>query len=396
MKSVGMKDPVLHLGAKLGDILKVPLSQLHTRCDFLVAGPPCPPWSSQGVRHSLGDARAEVFLKILEWVYYLAHYGGLIGVVLENVPGITKRHGSKESVMDMFKRVLNKHIPEFAWRVDTLDITGYMCPQTRVRVFLRGLRTDFATEVPAPLPPFGRRKLREVLGKKCANIKRSELSQNFKKNLEAFEEKIRASFARGKFVTDDVCIFHLDRAENKTYDQIVSLNVAPTLTTRNQYLFVACVEGITQNKPDAEREYFRYLTNAERLMLQGFPPALANDLTPNSAFTGAGNAFPVPGMIAVMQPMIVALSNPVTPNIRFDTWPRDCIIQKDPLLNFVEFQDALREKPKSIPKTKKVIDVNLGIYFRIAIHGFCLLGNYGWGRWGCARRGGGKSGVNQA
>jgi len=391
-----MEDPILHLGATCGDILKVPLNKLEKRCDFLVAGPPCPPWSSQGVCHSLNDARAEVFLKILEWVYYLAHFGGLIGVVLENVPGITKNHGSKESVMDMFMRVLKKHIPAFAWRVDTLDITGYMCPQTRVRVFLRGLRREFAMEVPAPLPPFGRRTLREVLGKKCEHIKRSDLSNTFQKNLSAFERKICASFARGKFVTDDVCIFHLDRAEGKVFAQSVSLNVAPTLTTRNQYLFVACVEGITKNKPDAEREYFRYLTNAERLMLQGFPPALANDLTRNDALRGTGNAFPVAGLIAVMHPMLSAVSNPVEPGIRLATWPPDRIIQKKPLTEFVDFQKALRQKLKSIPATKKVIDVNLGIYFRIAIHGFCLLGNYGWGRWGCARRGGGKSGVNQA
>lgn len=374
MKSVGMKDPVLHLGAKHGDILKVKPHQLQTRCDFLVAGPPCPPWSSQGVRHSLKDTRAEVFLKILEWVYYLIYFGGLIGVVLENVPGIQKKRGNKESVMDMFMRVLKTHIPEFAWRVDTLDITGYMCPQTRKRVFLRGLRKKFAKEVPAPLPPFGRRTLREVLGKKCEHTKRSELSENLQNNLLAFESKIRARFDCGTYVKEDVCIFHLDRAENKVYDQIVSLNIAPTLTTRNKCLFVACVEGITQNKPDAEREYFRYLTNAERLMLQGFPPALANDLPRYDACRAAGNAFPVPGLIAVIHPMLKAVSNPVKTGIRFADWPPPDIIQKGALANFDKFQKALREKPKSVPKKQRVIDVNLGIYFRIAIHRFCLLG----------------------
>lgn len=354
MKRVGMVDPVLHLGATHGDILKVPLHKLQKRCDFLVAGPPCPPWSSQGVRHSLEDARADVFLKILEWVYYLAYFGGLIGVVLENVPGITKSHGNKESVMAMFKRVLTKSIPAFAWRVDKIDITGYMCPQTRVRVFLRGLRNDFAKEVPAPLAPFGRRTIREILGKKCKHIDRSQLSKNFQENLLAYERKILASFNCGKYVTGDVCIFHLDRRENKVFAQLVSLNMAPTLTTRNQYLFVASVEGITQNKPDAEREFFRYLTNAERLVLQGFPPELANDLTHNSALKGAGNAFPVPVMCANLHPMLKAVS---ISGVSLTTWPPEKIIQKEALSEFKLFQNALREKPRSIPKAEKVIDV---------------------------------------
>ena len=173
----------LHLGKLFGDLLKVQLKDLPKRVDLLVAGPPCPPWSSQGKKESLKDARAQVFVRILVWVFYLVHCGGLLGVVLDNVTGILST-ANGEAVMTMFLRILREFVPEFTWRVDTLAATQYMCPQTRARVFLRGMRRIIASLVPPPLPPFGKRSLRSALGR-LPNTPRCSFTGPQRKNLKA-------------------------------------------------------------------------------------------------------------------------------------------------------------------------------------------------------------------
>ena len=43
LRAMGMESIKLHLGWKLGDLLKFDLRQLELPVDFLVSGPPCPP-----------------------------------------------------------------------------------------------------------------------------------------------------------------------------------------------------------------------------------------------------------------------------------------------------------------------------------------------------------------
>ena len=78
----------IHLGRKKGDILKqspqdFPLHHL------LVAGPPCPPWSSIGSRSSWEDTRSQAFDKVMEIIAYHAEHGNLLLFVLENVVGMS-------------------------------------------------------------------------------------------------------------------------------------------------------------------------------------------------------------------------------------------------------------------------------------------------------------------
>ena len=89
----GMTFINLHLGAISGDLLKVALRRLKCPVDFLIAGPPCPPWAAQGNKKSLKDARANVFTRIIAWTVFLIKCGGLLCVILENVAGILVSHG---------------------------------------------------------------------------------------------------------------------------------------------------------------------------------------------------------------------------------------------------------------------------------------------------------------
>ena len=72
-----LQDIVLNLGKKAGDLMKVPLSELGW-ADFLVSGPPCPPWAGQRKRTGLKDKhkRGHVFMRVLQWALFLIKCGG--------------------------------------------------------------------------------------------------------------------------------------------------------------------------------------------------------------------------------------------------------------------------------------------------------------------------------
>ena len=79
-----------HLGPD-GDLLKVDV-RTWSRVDFVVTGPPCPPFSTIGPRLTdpREDPRERAFKKVTEC---LVHQGslGCWGFVLETVPGIEKQ-----------------------------------------------------------------------------------------------------------------------------------------------------------------------------------------------------------------------------------------------------------------------------------------------------------------
>ena len=81
----------------------MPLTSLEVPCDFLVTGPPCPPWSGQGSKKGFKDARSRVFTKILRWLLYLIHAGGLLGCILENVTGLEYERDGRVSPKERFR-----------------------------------------------------------------------------------------------------------------------------------------------------------------------------------------------------------------------------------------------------------------------------------------------------
>ena len=88
------------------DLLKVGLGDLE-QCEGLVAGPPCPPWSSLGARASEWDSRADVFKRVVEWIFVLSA-GSLKWFVLENVCGIMARSRKDAAAGSFLDKVLAK------------------------------------------------------------------------------------------------------------------------------------------------------------------------------------------------------------------------------------------------------------------------------------------------
>ena len=195
-----------------------------------------------------------VCIKLIQqaWVWYMAYNTGLLGVILENVTGILKCFKGCKSTIDHFVDILKEHIPFFEWSVDTLHLKDYDRPQSRSRVFLRGIRRAISNTVPAVLPPWkpvgdSPQALRSLLGK-FPNTYRPLLTDKMQANLKADERKICELFNMNELKAEDIAVVALDRAEGKEYNQTMRFNIVPTLTTHNVYLFlmsVGCIVGIS-------------------------------------------------------------------------------------------------------------------------------------------------------
>ena len=86
----------------------------------------------------------------MAWVALLIKACGLLIVVLENVLGFSFEYNGMESAVAKYLRVLREQLPEFSWETCICKAVDYMLPQTRVRVFIRGIRRCISDKVPTP------------------------------------------------------------------------------------------------------------------------------------------------------------------------------------------------------------------------------------------------------
>ena len=129
----------LRLGHVEWYIMQMELGSLDP-ADCLLAGPPCPPFSSNGNRNPAADPRVWIFYQVLLFIVYLVPKG-LVYALVENVLGCDmKLNGGEESFLDVALDFVRKHCPDMVWRTDVLDTREYGLAQSRRRVFLQGLR----------------------------------------------------------------------------------------------------------------------------------------------------------------------------------------------------------------------------------------------------------------
>ena len=118
--------------------------------------------------------------------------------------------------------ILQKHVPAFRWRWDVLCATDYRLPQTRRRVFLRGVRASIFETVPAPLPAFGAAHILDFLGSH-PSVHRSLFTASQRKNIGDYEQRICAMYSRGELSDDDVCVCYRVRSRYGEHIQYSSL-----------------------------------------------------------------------------------------------------------------------------------------------------------------------------
>ena len=139
-RAVGIPASVLHLGSKNGDILSVADSAFpDAHC--LVAGPPCPPWSTKGVKGSWDDPRSKPFLKVIAVIKELAARGCLLFFVLENVLGLRlKAHGEWLSPLEQIMVWLREAVPGWTVEYHFVNTRDYGLPHNRPRLYITGRR----------------------------------------------------------------------------------------------------------------------------------------------------------------------------------------------------------------------------------------------------------------
>ena len=170
--------------------------------------------------------------------------------------------------------------------------------------------------LPTVLPPFGQRGIREFLARDLPPVDRGSMTPCMRQNLSNMEKRIAADLASRKLHPGQLVVFAADRAVGKVYRATYYTNTCPTLTTNNKYLFVLSTDV---NKKDDKREFCRFLAPVERLTLQGFDPTVAHDLDKDTVIVkAAGNAYPVPLLMAILHPIIEVIAK--VPK-KFVNWP---------------------------------------------------------------------------
>ena len=148
----------VHLGQQAGDILTTELTTFPS-ANILVAGPPCPPFSSCGKRMALEDSRSQPFKRCVDILEELdtrarpvegaqGHHDELMFFLLENVMGINfVSHFNQPTALETLLDELRGRLGS-TWLVQFVKANAwnYGLPQNRPRIYIVGRKTKFYTE----------------------------------------------------------------------------------------------------------------------------------------------------------------------------------------------------------------------------------------------------------
>ena len=256
--------------------------------DMVVAGPPCHPFTRNGAQHQWSDTRADAYSAIVHTIVDQAerHNSKLIAFALENVAGFAdKLKGTDKSpaseVLQYFREKLGSGWKVWTWLIRT-DRLGY--PQDRRRVYLCGRRIDaFATPMPLRAPTDYNLKMFDVENILDPNLpKETRLTQKMTENIEYY----KAAAAAANLKRGQVVLCDLTRAPNKVRATVLKFDgKTPTLTCTNKSLYVFAV---------GTDRYERFVSAAERAILQGFSGSIVARLP--KPFMAIGNAMSVPAV----------------------------------------------------------------------------------------------------
>lgn len=299
----------LHIGAEDGDILRIACDDFPS-CNVLVAGPPCPPFSTlSSNRRGWGDARSSPFLKVVDTICNLARRRlgvPLIFFILENVKGMLHRLPDLPdtpiaTVLERLREELGS-----GWHVsyDVLAARDYGLPQSRNRVYIVGRRKSFCSLDESSIAAPGRHtdvtRMHDVIGNLPERQRPGTPSytaaqmvnvSNFK---EFYTAEIEDRAFEGRYAIFDRTRTPLRGIQwggvNKKH-----VDICPCLTTVGPRLHVLGLGGGDPLPVDRE------LSAAEHGRLQGFPDRLAT-LPANSSASRKlwGNAMCVPVVGSVL------------------------------------------------------------------------------------------------
>ena len=308
----GLSPENIHLGRKEGDILKRS-PQNFPQHHLLVAGPPCPPWSSVGSRSSWADARSKPFNKVLDVIAYHARHGALLLFVLENVVGVLSSTKDRQNKpIDIIVKRLRNACPGWSIEIHRVNSLHFGVPQSRPRVYIVG-RKYSPENNGSQMPPLRTFRERVPLGR-CLEK----------------EDIIPGTYTmlQRRNIKDWKALYKLELAETKFSNQFAVVDASRTPTRRTSW----CNAGkhpdrcpcLTASGPllhvielgpsGSSKSIDRPLRNIERARIQGFSGAVAEAAAhmpvahANRIF---GNAMTLPVVGAVLARELVGLSRAI-------------------------------------------------------------------------------------
>jgi len=116
------------------DIKQIEISEIPTKIDGIIGGPPCQSWSNAGKGLGFNDPRGEVFKTFIEILDKIKPKF----FVAENVKGIMAARNKEafDEICQLFDSI------GYDLNVECLNAADYDVPQNRERVFFVGFRKD--------------------------------------------------------------------------------------------------------------------------------------------------------------------------------------------------------------------------------------------------------------
>ena len=305
----------LHIGPSCGDLLQCDITQWE-RVDFVVAGPPCPPFSSMGLQLAAGpaaDPRERVFQQVTNAIIHQGHLG-CFGFIVEMVVGIAFKSKGQRSYYDTWLGYLRQKAPMFRIHCWPMQSRNYL-PHNRIRLYTVGLHRCMVPHhnIAPPLPPASccRPTLGELLHKGIPPLNEGPLTPQQRDNLAMVKPLVQQllsghqSPASGHTMPlhfqPPIACLEVDRNPRLTYGETMRIDDSvPCLRTAHE------MHWLLKFNTHGELILSRALHPMERLALQGFQPELATFFSKRALLRATSNSFTVPVVTAVFQKCIVA------------------------------------------------------------------------------------------
>ena len=289
-----------NIGSEHGDLLQIDVTS-WSRVDFVISGPPCPPFSSIGNRKDGDDARELVFQQVTK---IIIHQGCLAcwGFVVEMVPGIMEHRGGEPSYHERWLAHLRWAAPMFliqTWPMQSMD---YL-PQNRLRIYTVGTLRALG-QVPPPMIPSKhcRASLHELLHTGLPPITEELLTRQQQENLikarqiacRRLQARAYVSPASGNAsnptTVRNICsrpacivVMAVDRDPDKGFGEHLRIDSAtPTLRAGHDMLW------LWQLNKEGHVRLSRQLHPVERLAVQGFRPEVAKHFSKKALIRATG------------------------------------------------------------------------------------------------------------
>ena len=316
------------IGPCSGDVTVVDFTQWED-IDVLVAGPPCPPWSSIGMRYGADDKRAQVFTTVSNMVK--CHGRRALKIfIIEMVCAQDNNTSGSNRGSSFYKDWLTDLamcMPDFCISSHRLNSADFMVPQHRLRLYTVGVRkscsatTSFPVVLPLPRQP-PKLQWRKILHPALSHDREHALTKQQQLNL--FVHK-HIAMQRGAW-ENPICI-SVDRDPLKGFGSFTRYDgLAMTLRCSNDLCWLLVMDA------DSSVHLSRPIHPLERFALQGFSARYARELTKNQMLQVTGNAMSVPVVgavfLAALRCLATAAQAQSLPRVQFGFNARAAMMQR--------------------------------------------------------------------